>query len=262
MHKTIKAALASTVLFTAFAAAPAFADETPAITITGSAALTSEYRLRGISQTDRDPAIQAAITVSHSSGLYVGTWASNLSGSGSFGGDNLEIDVMGGYTKAVGPVTLDGGLIYYVYPGANGLTPGVNFDYIELYGSVAGKVGPANAKLGAYWAPSQKDIAVAPNTKGHNIWVYTDWGLPISGTPFTLKGHLGYSSGNSGYTKGLDVLDYGAGIDATYKNLTLNVSYIGTDVSRANGVRWNSTGRASGHDITKGAVVATLSAAF
>ncbi len=261
MHKTIKAALASTVLFAGLAAAPAFADEASPITITGSAALTSEYRLRGISQTDRDPAIQAGITVTHSSGLYVGTWGSNLSGSGSFGGDNLEIDVLAGYTKAVGPVTLDGGVVYYVYPGANGVTPGVNFDYFELYGSVAGKVGPLNAKLGTFWAPSQKDIASVA-AKGHNIWVYTDWGLPVEGTPLTLKAHLGYSSGNSGYTKGLDVLDYGFGADLTYKNLTLNLSYVGTDISTANGAKWNSAGRATGHDITKGGLVATLSAAF
>ena len=259
MHKTIKAALASTVLAASCAAAPAFADDTPAITITGSAALTSEYRLRGISQTDRDPAIQAGITVSHSSGFYVGTWGSNLSGAGTFGGDNMELDVLAGYTKAVGGVTLDGGLIYYVYPGAN--TPAAHFDYIELYGSVAGKVGPVNAKLGTFWAPSQKDISVPPLVKGHNIWVYTDWGLPISGTPVTLKAHLGYSSGNSGYTKGLDVVDYGFGADVSYKNLTLNLSYIGTDVSKANSLRWGN-GRATGHDITKGGLVATLSAAF
>lgn len=259
MHKTIKAALASTVLFTGLAAAPAFADEAAPITITGSAALTSEYRLRGISQTDRDPAIQAGITITHSSGLYVGTWGSNLSGVGTFGGDNMELDLLAGYTKAVGGVTLDGGLIYYVYPGAN--TPAAHFDYFELYGSVAGKVGPLNAKLGTFWAPSQRDIAVAPKTKGHNIWVYTDWGLPVEGTPLTLKAHLGYSSGTSGYTKGFDVLDYGFGADLTYKNLTLNLSYIGTDVSKAKSVAWNG-GRSTGHDITKGGLVATLSAAF
>ena len=259
MHKTIKAALASTVLFTAFAAAPAFADETSPVTITGSVALTSEYRLRGISQTDGDPAIQGGITVATAPGFYVSTWASNLAGYGSFGGDNMELDLIAGYTKAVGPVTLDGGFIYYVYPGANG--GGVNFDYYELYGSVSGKVGPVNAKLGTYWAPSQKNIA-SVSSKGHNIWVYTDWGLPVPNTPLTLKAHLGYSSGNSGYTKGIDVLDYGVGTDITYKNLTLNVSYLGTDVSRAKSALWTSTATQSGHDITKGKVVATLTAAF
>jgi len=261
MKKIIKAALATTAIASAFAAAPAFADDAGPVTITGSVALTSEYRLRGISQTDGDPAIQGGITVTTKPGFYLSTWASNLSGAGSFGGDNMELDLIAGYTKAVGPVTLDGGFIYYVYPGANGTPPGVNYDYYELYGSVAGKVGPLNAKLGAYWAPNQKNIAFT-STRGHNIWVYTDWGLPISGTPITLKAHGGYSSGNSGYTKGLDVIDYAVGADLTYKSLTLNVSFVGTDVSRANSLLWPTTATQTGHDITKGKLVATLTAAF
>jgi len=260
MKKIIKTALATTVLASALAAAaPAFAEDTPAVTVTGSVALTTEYRLRGISQTDGDPAIQGGITLNTAPGFYVGTWASNLAGAGSFGGNNMELDLIAGYTKAVGPVTLDGGLIYYVYPGANG--GGVNYDYFELYGSASGKVGPLNAKLGAYWAPSQKNIAYS-SSKGHNIWVYTDWGLPISGTPVTLKAHAGYSSGNSGYTKDLDIVDYAIGADVTWSKLTLNVSYVGTDVSTANSGRWPATATQTGHDITKGKVVATLSAAF
>jgi len=255
MKKIIKAALATTAIASAFAAAPAFAQDEPAIKITGSTTLATEYRLRGISQTDGDPAIQGAITVSHESGLYVGTWASNLAGAGSFGGNNMELDLIGGFTKAVGPVTLDGGVIYYVYPGTKG------FDFVELYGSASGKIGPVNAKLGAYWAPSQKALAFT-TTKGHNIWVYSDLGLPIDGTPLTLKGHIGYSSGNSGYTKGLDVVDYSVGADLAYGPLTLNVSYVGTDVSTANSLLWPSTATQSGRDITKGKVVATLTAAF
>lgn len=261
MHTFIKTALATTAFVSAMAAAPAFAEDTPALTVTGSVALTTEYRLRGISQTDGDPAIQGGITVTTAPGFYVSTWASNLAGAGSFGGNNMELDLIAGYSKAVGPVTLDGGLVYYVYPGANGTPAGVNYDYYELYGSVSGKVGPLNAKLGTYWAPSQKNIAFT-SAKGHNIWVYTDWGLPIAGTPVTLKAHGGISSGNSGYTKGLDVIDYGVGADFTYKSLTLNVSYIGTDVSRANSGLWPSTATQTGHDITKGKVVATLTAAF
>lgn len=256
MHKTIKAALASTVLFTAFAAAPAFAEDESPIKITGSAALTTDYRLRGISQTDGQIAGQLGLTASHESGLYVGLWASNLAGAGTFGGANLEVDTIIGYTKPVGPVTLDGGLIWYNYPGTD------STDFGEIYGSVSGKVGPLNAKLGAYWAFDQKAIKFGPTrSKGHNVWVYSDWALPIESTPLTLKAHLGYSSGKSTYTRGKAVLDYAFGADLAYKNLTLNLSYIGTDISTAHSTQWDCC-RLSGHDITKGNVVATLTAAF
>ena len=245
MKKIIKAALATTAFVSAAAAAPAFADDASAIKITGSATLATEYSLRGISQTDRDAAIQGGLTVTHESGIYVGTWASNLAGYGTFGGSNMELDLIGGYSKTLGPVTLDGGVVYYVYPGANGHPLKTSsYDYVELYGSVSGKVGPLNGKLGTYWAPKQNNIG------GHNVWVYTDWGLPIGGTPVTLKAHGGISTGNSAYTKGLDVIDYAVGADFAYKMLTFNVSYVGTDVSRANSVLWASGGNATGRQIT------------
>lgn len=254
MNRSFAAAAATAIALAAATIAPAAQaqDAEPAsdITVTGSASIATQYRLRGISQTDNDAAVQGGITVAHSSGVYVGTWASNLAGYGSFGGSNMELDLIAGYSHAAGPVTLDVGGIYYVYPGTSGT------DYFEVYGSVAGKLGPVNAKLGAFWAPSQDNIG------GHNIWVYTDWAFPIEGTPITLKAHGGYSDGNSGYTKGEDIWDYSVGVDFTYQNLTLNVSYVGTDLDRTVANALWTGGSESGHAITKGNVVATLTAAF
>ncbi|MBW8754583.1 MAG: hypothetical protein JF595_10610 [Sphingomonadales bacterium] len=243
-------------------ASTAYADDAPAseIAITGSAAVTTQYRLRGISQTDNRAAVQGSITVTHSpTGVYVSTWASNLGGNGTWGGSNMELDLIAGKTTAVGPVTLDGGGIYYVYPGTSG------HDYFEIYGSVAGKVGPLSAKGGLYWAPKQNKIG------GHNIWLYTDWGFSIPDTPVTLKAHAGYSTGNSIYTRGgsagtgakdIGIFDYGVGADFTYKMLTLNVSYVGTDMGTAFANANFGAGLRTGHAITKGAVVGTLTAAF
>ncbi|MBC2666865.1 hypothetical protein H7F51_15205 [Novosphingobium flavum] len=261
MRKIIKTALASTAFAAAFAAAPAFADETPAVTVTGSAAVVTEYSLRGISQSNLDPAVQAGLTLSTAPGFYVGTWASSLAGNGTWGGSNMELDLIAGYTKAVGAATLDGGVVYYVYPGTT------HHDYVEVYGSVSGKVGPVNAKLGTYWAPPQKNLTGFGPSKGNNIWVYTDLGLPIPNTPLTLKGHVGYSSGDSIYTLGQDVIDYGIGADITFSKLTLNVSYVGTDMNKTFADAYYSNlgpafGYEPGHKLTRGRVVASLTAAF
>jgi uncharacterized protein (TIGR02001 family) len=250
MRNTFAAAIA--LASAAFAPAAFAQDEAPAsdITVTGSVAITSEYRLRGISQTDSDPAIQGAITVAHSSGVYIGTWASNLAGYGTYGGSNMELDLIAGFSKAVGGVTLDAGGIYYVYPGTKGT------DYFEVYGAVSAPVGPVKAKLGVNWTPDQDNAA------GHNIWVYTDLALPIEGTPITLKAHAGYSDGDSFYTKGENIFDYAVGVDLTYKALTLNVSYVGTDLDSTTANAFWTAGTKSGRAITKGAIVGTLTAAF
>jgi len=71
------------------------------ITTTGSAAVVSQYRLRGVSFSDEDPAIQDSLTVAHKSGFYVGIWSSSLAGYGTFGGANLELDAIGGYSTVV-----------------------------------------------------------------------------------------------------------------------------------------------------------------
>ncbi len=249
MFKTIAAVLA---LSTAVVAPAAYADEAESsdITITGNVSLTSQYRLRGISQTDEDIALQGGITIAHSSGFYVGTWASNLAGQGSFGGDNLELDLIAGYTKTIGGVTLDGGVIYYVYPGTGG-----DFNYIDIYGAVSLPLGPVNTKVSAYYAPKDKSIG-----DKDNLWVSGDFAFPIKETPITLKAHVGYTSGGSALAgPSGHYLDYAAGADLAFKNLTLNVSYIDTNIKKTGANAFYAIG---GHDIVDGAVVATLTAAF
>ena len=91
--------------------APAFAQEEAEgpVTVSGSVALVSDYRFRGVSQSDKGMAIQGGITATHESGAYVGTWASNLAGWGQFGGANMELDLFAGYAIPLGGATLDVG---------------------------------------------------------------------------------------------------------------------------------------------------------
>ncbi|CAN5770371.1 hypothetical protein BH11PSE6_BH11PSE6_09190 [soil metagenome] len=65
------------------AAMPAAAQETappPPITVSGSVGLVTDYRFRGVSQSDKEMAVQGGITVAHESGFYAGVWGSNLAG--------------------------------------------------------------------------------------------------------------------------------------------------------------------------------------
>ncbi|MRR50320.1 MAG: hypothetical protein EG825_05310 [Rhodocyclaceae bacterium] len=88
-------------------------------TFTGNMTLTTDYRFRGISQSFKLPAVQGGIDYSHSSGIYLGTWASSISGNQYPGGAGLEWDFYGGYKfEPVKDLGLDIGLLYYYYPGA------------------------------------------------------------------------------------------------------------------------------------------------
>src|SRR5690606_30920142 len=61
-----------------------------------NAGFYSDYRTRGISQTQNDPALQGSATLLHGSGLYLGVWSSNVDfGFGSR--TRQELDYYAGY---------------------------------------------------------------------------------------------------------------------------------------------------------------------
>ena len=66
---------------------PAFAEDAPKppeppkapYTLSANVFLVSDYLFRGITQTWGKPAIQGGFDFVHDSGIYLGTWASNVS---------------------------------------------------------------------------------------------------------------------------------------------------------------------------------------
>lgn len=82
--------------------------------------LFSDYIYRGISQTERGPAVQGGFDYAYDAGAfetYAGTWASNVEFGG--GDDNsLEVDFYGGLTGEFmnSGIGWDVGGIYYLYP--------------------------------------------------------------------------------------------------------------------------------------------------
>lgn len=118
----VASAFAPSLGFAADAAPPP-----PPYTLTGNVGLFSQYIFRGLTQTDHKPALQGGFDFAHQSGVYLGTWGSNISwlrDSGAYrSGGSLEWDFYGGYKMAWGDFGLDLGTLYYWYPGDEALTP-------------------------------------------------------------------------------------------------------------------------------------------
>ncbi|HET8613063.1 MAG TPA: TorF family putative porin [Sphingomonas sp.] len=213
----------------ALAAAPAFAQDTappPPISVSGGVSAVTQYRFRGISQSNNRPAVQGSITATHVSGFYVGAWGSSAQAGNStvdIGGS--EIDLYGGYSHALGNsgFTVDGGLYGYLYPGANA------GNYYEVYGSLSKLIGPVTARAGVNWAPDQGVFDAAPGAD-YNIYIYGDLTAAIPTTGFTLHSHVGHTGGGFDYTK--DYIDYSVGATYRWKALAFDLSLVGANIGR------------------------------
>ncbi|APL93438.1 hypothetical protein EWH08_01685 [Sphingobium indicum] len=268
--------------------APAFAQEEPAgpVTVTGSVGLVSDYRFRGVSQSDRGMAIQGGITATHESGFYVGTWGSNLGGWGRFGGANMELDLVAGYSAALGEgTTVDIGLTWYMYPSGADKT-----DFAEPYVKLSHQFGPVKGLVGVAYAPKQEALGRTynsaasylagtpdnPGDKEDNFYVWGDLSAAVPSTPVTLKAHVGWSNGNPGLgPNGTSVaptgkyLDWLVGADLAIPGtpLTVGVSFVDTDIARVEEdyLRPNfmvNDSKDAGKSIARGTVLFSLTAAF
>jgi uncharacterized protein (TIGR02001 family) len=196
MLTSVRSLLAASMLAgCALAATPAFADDGGAsalsdLTVSGNATLVTDYRFRGVSLSGGDPAIQGGITVTHASGLYLGAWSSSLSHTPVYG--DQELDLFGGWSAEVASgLTLDAGLLYYVYPSGHV----GNANYWEPYVSLSGSLGPARLKVGAAYDWKQKGLLDNAGNKDDNLYLYSNLDVGLPGTPLTVSGHLGYTDG-------------------------------------------------------------------
>lgn len=184
-------ALASRAAFAQTAPAPApAAPPTPEHSFTGKVALYSEYEYRGISQTSEKPAVQLNLDYAHSSGLYAGTFLSNIkwlkdtAEAGGFDTDaKIEWDLYGGYKfEVVKDVTLDVGYLHYEYPSSGAFNPKPNTD--EVY--IGASYGPATLK----YSYSFNDTFGVPESKGSDYLELTV-NYPVV-DKVTLNGTLGH----------------------------------------------------------------------
>lgn len=194
--------------------------------ISGNVAITTDYRFRGISQSDESAAVQGGFDAEFGPGFYIGTWASSV----DFGSDNetgsfgtMEIDYYAGWASSIGDTDfgIDVGVIYYDYPGD---TVDPEGDYVEFY-------------VGGSW----KDLSLQVNysddyyAETDEFWYISgDYSLGLFDTDLTLDLHVGYnmleegegflSSDEDAYT------DYSVALTYNWASVDFSLAWVGTDL--------------------------------
>lgn len=184
--------------------------------ISGNVTYTTDYRFRGITQTDRGQAIQGGFDYEAENGFYAGTWASNVAFEAW-----VEVDYYLGFTGEVGDgIGYDLGYIYYDYPEDGDLEQ----DYSEIYGSLSFSdftVGLAFSN--DYFAESDQFI-----------YVYGDYSMALTDA-VSLSAHIGWNSFDDADAffvspDGDDYFDYSVSLSTEAYGVEWSAAIIGTDL--------------------------------
>lgn len=122
------------------------------ITVNASAGVASDYLFRGISQTRSRTAYQGTAEISHSSGVYVGAFVSNVRFAGTDA--RQEIDFLAGYRFTVADFNIDIGAVWYTYPGFTRQPGQFRLNYAEGVLKVTREIGQVTLMGGLYGSPN------------------------------------------------------------------------------------------------------------
>ncbi len=219
-------------------------DAKPDNEVSFNAAVTTDYRYRGVSQSRLKPALQGgADYVNNPTGFYAGTWLSTIHWIKDAGGDgNVEWDIYGGKKGEIAPgFSYDVGGLYYFYP-SNSLSTSANT--FELYGQVG--YGPGYIK----YSHATTNLFGTSNSKNSG---YLDVGANLEiGTGLLLNLHVGHqgvkNNGAFAYT------DYKVGVTKDFGVCTVALAAIYADTK--------AYVSPSGKNLAKTGAVLTVSKTF
>lgn len=159
-------------------ASPAAAqDKTDEVIVSGTVAIVSDYRFRGVSLSDGKPAVQGGIEIEHR-GWFAGGWGSTVSAPGEAG---IEVDAYAGRRGHAG------GFRYSVAGYAYLSSPGQPA-FVELQTLASHPIGAGEIEL---------ELSYAPRQRGNpdNLYVGARTAMPIAGTRLSILARGGYEDG-------------------------------------------------------------------
>lgn len=192
-----------------------------------NAAVVSDYRYRGISQTRLKPAVQGGFDyVNNPTGLYAGVWLSSIKWTkDAGGGGDVEMDIYAGKRGQVTEaVAYDVGVLTYVYPsnGLKDVSGFVNADTTEIYGQLA--YGPAYIK----YSHSVTNLFGFVDSKNSG---YVDIGANIdAGEGYTINLHAGHQEVK--HNDAASYTDWKVGVTRDFGVVTGALAVIGTNASK------------------------------
>jgi uncharacterized protein (TIGR02001 family) len=241
----MKKVVLSVVAALAFSAAPALAADMPVKVVRAPAApveppspfdiafgtaFSTDYIFRGISQTDRRPAVQGYFELDYKAAdwltLYAGLWGSNVNFA------DAEFDITGGGRFSIGNFGLDIGYLYYEYPNPYFSSTSISFgevyfkpsykiaDWLTVGGAIIGGNDFGNLSQSAWYFAGNATLTL-PAFMPFNI------GTSISGEVGRQTFDSTLTSASFGF---VEYTTWNVGVAFNYKAATLDLRYFDTDI--------------------------------
>jgi uncharacterized protein (TIGR02001 family) len=253
MKRMWKISSATVLLFIVSGAVSAIATGAPASSWSGSVAVVNDYLFRGLSQTNRKPALQPGIEYDHASGWYAGAWASNISwlsdtsSSGAPLSSSLEMDFYTGFRGSFATDwSYDVGLYEYYYPGnypAGFTRPYTTEGYVSL-----GWKG-----LSLKYSHAFTNLFGFPDSKNSD-YVDLSWNYQFSPS-WTVNTHVGHQ--DVANTPGFAYYDWKLGLSKSFDGgYAVSLGYYDTNARKGNYTN------AYGHFVGRATGILTLSKSF
>jgi uncharacterized protein (TIGR02001 family) len=201
------------------------ASEVGATGVSGSVAVVSDYRYRGISLSENMPALQGTLDIDLGKGAYGEFWASTIR-------DNSKLEAelaatLGGEMEVSDHLSLDLSATYYAYPAST------QDNYAEATAALSATHKALTGKLGVSIAPPQRAMRDNEGRTQGNFYYFTSAEIALPRAPLKLCSQLGYERG------GFDEVDHGGkwdwsiGLEAGFRNARLGLTYVDSNAGSA-----------------------------
>ena len=200
------------------------------------AGIASDYIYRGVTLSDRKPAVGAGVEATYR-WLYAGATVATVKLPTQ---PAAEMTVSGGVRPTWGPVEFDLGVTYFAYPGETAGGPTNGIDYWEAAFRAVAPVGDSVKVAAGY--------AYSPNVSNTGAWshyVAAGFGfeLPKSLLPPDVGASFTTAAGYSWFGRQVPALggfelpaylNWQAGVTFSYKSVNLDLRYFDTNLSKEN----------------------------
>lgn len=215
-------------------AAAAMADDMSGNAWTYNFGATTDYRFRGISRSDNDPAMHGKVQYNDASGLFGSVWASTIDLQPFGDGDaSVEIDLTAGYRYEFSSETVGTAkIVYYWFPDSDSTPVLDDADYLEFIAGLTHDFGDVSLSGELAYSPDFSrgfgdSFAITAGAAAPLMptwWVF-DRGL-------TASGRLGRQI----FDEASDYTYWDLGVSAGAGVFTVDVRYVDTSINSCGNV--------------------------